>query len=141
MRPYPDVIPTLKRLAGAKLIRGIISAGLETKQAEKIIRLGIYEFLTPNAIFISDQIGISKPNVKLYERACAEVGVKPTEAIYVGDNPLTDIDPPNSIGMITIRSRRSGKHKEAEGVTQPHYEIHKLSELINILRKDLGINV
>ena len=30
------------------------------KQAEKIVRLGVYEYLTPTAIFISDQIGINK---------------------------------------------------------------------------------
>ena len=41
------------------------------KQAEKIHRLGVYPFLSPGAVFISDTIGISKPNPKLWQRACA----------------------------------------------------------------------
>ena len=141
LKPYPDVIPTLKRLSRTGLIIGIITAGLEVKQAEKIIRLKIYNLLTPNALFISDQIGISKPNVKLYLHACEHFSIKPSEAMYVGDNPITDIDPPNSIGMITVRSRRSGKYKNIAGGTKPSYEINKFSELLGILRRDFSLKV
>jgi putative hydrolase of the HAD superfamily len=141
LKPYPEVMYTLKRLAKTRLIRGIITAGLEIKQAEKLIRLGIYHLLTPNAIFISDQIGVGKPNIKLYQRACEELAIRACEAIYVGDNPLADIDPPNQIGMITVRSRRSGRYEGVEGKTRPTYEIRRLTELLKILRRDFSVRV
>lgn len=140
LKLFPDVLPALKRLARTDLIRGIISAGLEIKQAEKLIRLRIYQLLTPTAIFFSDQIGISKPNPKLYQRACSELNIAPSETMYVGDNPPQDIDPPNKIGMITVLIQRTGnKYVMAKSKTKPRHVIHNLNELLAILRKNYGI--
>jgi putative hydrolase of the HAD superfamily len=139
LSPFPDVLPTLRRLARTDLIRGVVTAGLDIKQAEKILRLGVYEYLTPSAIFISDQIGISKPNPKLYRRACEELGVRPEEAVYVGDNPLTDIDPANDVGMITVLCRRGGKHEALRGRTRPRHTIRTFVELLRILEQHYGL--
>jgi putative hydrolase of the HAD superfamily len=138
LRPYPDVPPVLERLARTDLVRGIITAGLEVKQADKLLRLGLYSCFTPTAIFISDQIGISKPNPKLFQRACEEVGLKPGECIYVGDHPVHDVDAANTLGMMTVRIRR-GRHAPEQGRTQPTYELKNFKELLTILRKDLNV--
>ncbi|MBI4833257.1 MAG: HAD-IA family hydrolase [Planctomycetes bacterium] len=139
LNPFPDVIPMLRRLAKTDLIRGIISDGLEIKQSEKLIRLGILPYLTPAAIFLSDQIGISKPNPKLYQRVCAELDISPEEAVYVGNHPLLDIDPPNKIGMITVLVRKVDKYALIKGKTKPRYSIKNFNELISILRKHYQI--
>ncbi len=131
----------MKILSHTPLIRGIITAGLEVKQAEKLIRLKVYEYLTPNAIFISDQIGVSKPNVKLYLRACSELDLSPQDVMYIGDNPTHDIDPPNSIGMITVRNRRSGKYLDSEGRTRARHEIQNFWDLLRILEDLYGVRV
>jgi putative hydrolase of the HAD superfamily len=141
LNPFPDVIEVLNLLAKTRLIRGVITAGLAVKQAEKLVRLKIYDSLTPTAIFISDQIGISKPNPKLYLRACADTGIRPEEAIYIGDNPHFDIDPPNSIGMVTVRNRRSGKFLDAEGESKPDFEIQSFWDLLSVLRERFGVQV
>jgi putative hydrolase of the HAD superfamily len=138
LRPYPDVPPVLRRLARTDLVRGIVTSGLEVKQADKLLRLGLYECFTPMAIFISDQIGISKPNAKLFQRACDEVGLKPRETVYVGDHPTQDIDPANELGMVTVHVRR-GKHSREHGRTKPAYEIKGFKELLTILRKDFNV--
>src|SRR5690606_3211713 len=71
---YDDVYEILRWLGEhERLVRGIISAGLGIKQAEKIIRLRIYEFLTPRAIYFTEQIGINKPNPKLYRRVLTDL--------------------------------------------------------------------
>ena len=139
LAPYNDAIELLKILALTSLIRGVITAGLEVKQAEKLIRLKVYDHLMPNAIFISDQIGVSKPNVKLYQRACSELALKPEEAMYIGDNPTQDIDPPNSIGMVTVRNRRSGKYLDHEGKTSARHEIQNFWDLLRILEDVYGV--
>ncbi len=136
---YDDVYEVLGWLADRKLVRGIISAGLSIKQAEKIIRLKIYEFLSPNAIFITEQVGINKPNPKVYLRALKELGLEPERAMYVGDHPSHDIDPSNDIGMTTVRIRRSGKHSEATGRSSPDFEVRDFYGLRKILREEFGI--
>jgi putative hydrolase of the HAD superfamily len=140
LRPYPDVPPVLARLARTDLVRGIITAGLEVKQADKLLRLGLYDYFTPTAIFISDQIGISKPNSKLFQRACDEVGVAPRETMYVGDHPTHDVDPANALGMITVHVRR-GKHAPEQGRTKPAYTLKNFKELLTVLRKDFNVRV
>jgi len=139
LKVYDDVYEVLRWLATGNLIRGVISAGLNIKQAEKIIRLKIYEFLSPNAIFITEQIGINKPNPKVYLRALNELGLQPEKAMYVGDHPLHDIDPCNEVGMITVRIRRSGRHSEEIGRSEPDYEIRDFYGLREILKDEFGL--
>jgi putative hydrolase of the HAD superfamily len=138
LRPYPDVAATLARLAKTDLVRGVITAGLAVKQADKLIRLGLYDFFTPTAIFISDQIGISKPNPKLFGRACEGLGVEPAEALYVGDHPLQDIDPANRLGMITVHVRR-GRHAPERGKSSPTHAVRDFKELLTVLRKHYSV--
>lgn len=139
LKVYDDVYEVLRWLAGTDLVRGVISAGWTIKQAEKVIRLKIHEFLTPEAIFFTDQIGISKPNPKLYRRVLSELSLEPERTMYVGDNPTHDIDPCNEIGMITVRSRRAGRWMDAEGRTRPDYEIRDFLELRDVLKRDFGV--
>jgi putative hydrolase of the HAD superfamily len=141
LTPYEDAIEVLKLLSKTSLTLGVITEGLEVKQAEKLVRMRINQYLSPNAIFISSQIGISKPNPKIYQRACSDLNLKPTETMYVGDNPLHDIDPPNQIGMIAVRMRRGGKHSQAEGLTTPHREVQNFWDLLDYLRQEFRIDV
>ena len=139
LAPYPDAVALLRALTKfPDVVRGIITSGLMIKQAEKIVRLGLYELLTPTAIFISDQIGINKPNSKLYRRACSDLNLKPARCIYVGDRPRSDVDPPNSLGMITVQLKRGSRHEKDEGKTKPTYEIRDFGELRVILERDFG---
>jgi len=141
LKVYDDVYEVLRDLAKTGLLLGVISAGLAVKQAEKIVRLKIYEFLEPRAIFISDQIGISKPNPKLYTRACEASGVKPTEAMYVGDNPRADVEPCRAIGMVTVWHQRSGRFEIGPEDPQPDYRIRNFHELRDLLVRDYGLKL
>jgi putative hydrolase of the HAD superfamily len=123
------------------LVIGVLTEGLEVKQAEKIIRLGIYDFLDPRAIFISDQFAISKVNPKFYRRALDNLGFAPAEVMFVGDNPVTDIEPAQRAGMITVRLRGSGKHGDLPCAVPPDYEVRHFDELSAILRADFGLPV
>jgi putative hydrolase of the HAD superfamily len=140
LHPYPDVLEVLKILSRTDLLLGVITAGITIKQAEKLVRLKVVDYLAPEAIFISEQVGISKPNVKLYLRACSECGLTPDETMYVGDNPRNDIDPCNRIGMVTVRHSRGEKFRNVTGETEPDYEINTFWDLMEILRKDFGLD-
>ncbi|MBL8694145.1 MAG: TIGR02253 family HAD-type hydrolase [Planctomycetes bacterium] len=139
LRVYDDVYEVLRELGRSGLILGIISAGWTIKQAEKIVRLKIVEFLDPRAIFISDQIGISKPNPKLFRKACEAVGVDPKEAMYVGDNPTLDVYPSQSLGMVSVWMRRSGRHSLPPNGGKPDYQIRNFHELRDALVRDFQV--
>lgn len=139
LQVHDDVYEVLKWLGTTPLIRGIVSAGITIKQAEKLVRLKLLEFLTPSAIFFTDQIGFSKPNPKLYRRVLQTLSLEPGRTLYVGDNPTHDIDPCNSEGWLTVRVRRSGRHAHENGATEPDWEIRDFFELRRILNEEFGI--
>jgi putative hydrolase of the HAD superfamily len=137
---FPDVLPFLRRVhEQGDVVLGVITHGLEIKQAEKLLLLKVVPYLNPAAIFISDQVGISKPNPKLYQRACAALGLAPVEVMYIGDNPLHDIDPVNAVGMIPVRLLRDNRFDGVAGRTKPRYEIRSFDELVPVLEQDFGL--
>ncbi len=140
LQVYDDVYEVLRWLAERRqVVRGIISAGWTIKQAEKLIRLEIYDFLTPSAIFFTDQIGISKPNPKLYRRVVTDLGLDAKKVMYVGDNPTHDVDPAKAEGLIAVRSQRSGRHSVETGASEPDYTIRDFYELREVLQRDFGL--
>ena len=136
-KPFPGVRELFRDLERAGLQLGIITHGLAVKQAEKLIRLDLVPFLDPQAIFISDAIGISKPNPKLYQLALRRLGLEPGEAMYVGDHPANDIAPPKGLGMITVFARAMAKH-DSSGI-EPHHAIESFAELRELLRTTYGV--
>jgi putative hydrolase of the HAD superfamily len=139
LKVYDDVYEVLQWLAGTSLVRGIVSAGITIKQAEKLVRLDVLGFLTPSAIFFTDQVGFSKPNPKLYRRVLQRLKLQPQRCLYVGDNPTHDIDPCNREGWATVRIRRSGRHAHEEGQTTARHEIRDFFELRRILQDEYGV--
>lgn len=139
LAPFPGVLELFRDLHAAGLKLGIITHGLTVKQAEKLVRLGLVPYLAPDAIFISDQIGVAKPNPKIYAVALRGVGVRPERAMYVGDNPRNDVDPPRTLGMLTCWARLVGRH--SLGTQPPHHEIASFAELRALLRERYGLAI
>jgi putative hydrolase of the HAD superfamily len=142
LRPFRDAEEVLSSLADkTDLILGVLTEGLEIKQAEKLIRLGVVKYLDPRAIFISDQVGISKPNPKLYRYALDRLGVAADQVMYVGDNPAKDIAPAKDVGMIAVRHRGTGRYAGEDSPVRPDYEVSDFHDLREILKADFGIPI
>jgi putative hydrolase of the HAD superfamily len=141
LKPFPDVIPLLRGLKEAGIRVGVITHGWTVKQAEKLVRLKLVPYLDPRAIFISDQIGISKPNPKLYLTAVHDLGLEPNEVMYVGDSPEHDVAPPKSIGMITVWASRAAKRPLAGTNIVPDHSVASFEELARILREQYDVPI
>lgn len=50
----------------------------------------------------SSKVGMRKPNPKIYELACKEMGIKPAEAVYLDDLGI-NLKPARALGMTTIK--------------------------------------
>jgi putative hydrolase of the HAD superfamily len=77
----------------------------------------------------SDEVGHYKPSPQIFEAALGALGVRPAEAVHVGDLRRTDIAGARAVGMTTVRYR--GLHDdsavdgggEAEFVIDSHREL------------------
>jgi len=143
LAPYPGVIDLLAELRSLDVRLGVITHGLTIKQAEKLVRLGLVDHLDPDAIFISDQIGIAKPNPKLYQTALRAHDLDPAATIYVGDSTRNDIAPPKSLGMVTVLARlrqpRPGEELAVPEAERPDHVITSFGELRSLLRERFGL--
>jgi len=138
--PYEDAVELIKSLSQrGSLLLGAVSAGVPVKQAEKILRLGLDKYFAPQAVFITEQMGLSKADGELWQRVCAALEVEPGATMYVGDNPPNDVDGPNSVGMLTTLVRRGGKYKDVTPRTQPDFTIEDFWDLRDILEREFGI--
>ena len=50
----------------------------------------------------SSKVGMRKPDPKIYELACQEMGIEPSEAIYLDDLGI-NLKPARALGMSTIK--------------------------------------
>ena len=51
-----------------------------------IASLGIGDFFPHNLILLSALESIEKPNPIIFQRACERAGVRPNEALHIGDD-------------------------------------------------------
>jgi len=135
MEVLPDARALLDALRWAGVRTGIVSDGLQVKQAEKLIRLDVLHYLDPTAIFFSDQLGVSKPNAKIFAKACEILGLEPSRVLYVGDRATHDVVPAAAAGLRTVLYRGAGgKYAEDRPPSPPDHDLRDLRELLPILR-------
>ncbi len=134
---YDDVKRCLEWLKENSIKTAIITDGIPIKQYEKILRLGIDDLI--DLVVISDEIGIRKPNPKLFSYCLNKFKVKGYETIYIGDNIYKDIIPAKQNNIHSVYIHRGGKYdtnitgEEIEDRNKPDYEISKLDEVFEII--------
>ena len=123
-KAYDDVIPCLESLKGKKL--GIISNGDHAQQLMKLEKIGVKDYFED--VVTAGNIGIAKPNVKIFEMACERNDVSVDESYYIGDDIKSDIIPCSEIGMKAILINRTGKDVDKEIVQVG--SLDKINELL-----------
>lgn len=86
--------------------------------------------LAPTGIVAAEMVRACKPHPELFAKALEVAGVRPDEAIMVGDSVTSDMLPARALGIQPILLDRAGTHQiddpQLEGVTV----IHGLAELL-----------
>ncbi|MFQ5655870.1 MAG: HAD family hydrolase [Planctomycetota bacterium] len=108
---YPDAAGLIEaaRAAGTRL--GIITDGHGMMQRNKVRALGLHDHFEP-IVFTADHGGSwRKPSPFAFTLACRALGVRPEEAIYVGDNPHVDGAAAFAAGIPAVRLLR-GEYRD-----------------------------
>ena len=83
--------------------------------------------------FSAEEVGAPKPEPDLFHHALAHTGCEPQEMVYVGDDPVKDVDAANRVGLRTIWLRNDRRPGPAE--TTPDLIIDRIGELPDALEK------
>lgn len=106
----------------------LITSGFKRLQASKIRALGIgHLFCEVHIDAIDAAVRIGKREI--FSAILARHGVHPTEALVVGDNPDSEIDAGNRLGIPTVQLLRPG----VDPSPRAKYRIHSLDELDEII--------
>jgi putative hydrolase of the HAD superfamily len=80
----------------------------------------------------SDEVGVPKPGNEIFAKALAELGVRPPEAIHVGDLRRTDIAGARDFGMRSARFR--GVHDDESSGAEADMVLDRHEQLLEALR-------
>jgi putative hydrolase of the HAD superfamily len=124
VQPMHGAFELLKflRLKGIKT--GIVSNGTVQLQQAKIDALE----LRVDVIIISEAVGVKKPAARPFLEALRLLGVQSSEAWFVGDHPVNDIEGADAVGMRPFWLEREQKAGAVKAT-----QIENLLELIPFL--------
>lgn len=95
---YPDVRPALEELA-ARYRLGVI-ANQQAVVREALERDGLEGFF--EAWAVSEDLGLEKPDSRIFLRALEIAGASPSRAAMAGDRLDYDVEPAREVGMRTV---------------------------------------
>ncbi|OAT76561.1 noncanonical pyrimidine nucleotidase, YjjG family [Mangrovibacter phragmitis] len=123
--PLPGAISLLNALHG-KVKMGIITNGFTALQERRLARTGTAHLF--DLLVISEQVGVAKPDVSIFDYALNKMGNPPRERVLmVGDTPESDILGGINAGLATCWVN-SHQRTLPEGIT-PDWQVTTLSEL------------
>jgi putative hydrolase of the HAD superfamily len=109
-RPYPEAPDVLAGL-GELGVRRVVVSNWDVSLRGVLSRTGLAPLL--DGIVISAEVGASKPDRAIFERALAIAGVPSSEALHVGDTADVDLAGARSAGIRAVHLDRSGSDPSA----------------------------
>ncbi len=122
----PGVEEVFEYLKG-KYKLAVISNSISNVPRFFLERAGFEKYL--EAIVISRDLGIRKPDPEIFNYTLAKLGIESEEAIHVGDSLEQDVKGARDVGMKTVWIKKDNE----EMITKPDFIIHSIGELISIL--------
>lgn len=102
VRAYELVPQTLYRMQ-AKFRIALVSDGSSAVQHKKLRTAGLTSFF--EVVVVSEEVGASKPSAKPFEHALEQLGVRPEQAVFVGDHPERDVQGAARLGLTAVWRR------------------------------------
>lgn len=114
---------------------GIVTNGASASQSGKLDTLGIRRYM--GTIVMSEEVGLRKPDPRIFQLALDNLGIEPSAACYVGDHPANDVLGASDAGLTAVWLK--GTHDWPEGCDEPRFQIDALSELVPLVCNELSL--
>tara|TARA_B110000438_G_scaffold168479_1_gene161037 strand:+ start:147 stop:902 length:756 start_codon:yes stop_codon:yes gene_type:complete len=97
-----------------------------------------YEFLESvglksifNKIFLSNELRVAKPNIRIFEIVSSHFNLKPTDCLHIGDNLFTDVFGANNSKFKSVWI--NNKNKLFDNNIEPNYTIRNINDVEMLL--------
>ena len=126
---YVDVLPGLRRLGEHYRL-----VTLSNGNADLSV-IGIDSFFETG--FSARKLGFAKPDTRIFEVMCAQLGVLPVQVVHVGDHPQNDIAAAQQAGMPAVWINRTDNAWPLDD-HEPDHVVGSLEELADVFIKQVG---
>jgi len=127
--PVEGAKSVVENIAG-RFPLGVVSNGLPDVQYQKLRTIGLEHFF--RCILLSEEIGIRKPDPRIFWQASGLLNKKPDECLYVGDSYHADVVGARNAGMKACWFNPHGLLISRVS-SRPDFEISALDEILTIL--------
>jgi len=124
----------LDAFAGKALL-GIITNGPTEHQWDKIRTLGLLKWIPEKNVFVSGELGVTKPDRAIFDHVVGKLGLNREESYYIGDSFERDIVGAARAGWKTVWFNRRGSI--GNGAVTPDYVARTEREARELLTKIL----
>ncbi len=128
LRPYPSVKPVLRKLKRRYML-GIVTDAPRNKAWQRLVICGLDDMF--DAVVTIDDAGRKKPHRAPFEMALKRLKIKPSEALFVGDNADRDMTGARTLGMRTCLAWY-GVVKGKTGKMKVDYVINSFRDILKI---------
>ena len=128
--PFPDVHGCLDELDALGIPYGAVSNNVEAYQREKLKLSGLGRI---SVLVGSDTAGAPKPDPRPFHEGCRLLGTSMGATLYVGDNPVSDVQGARHAGLLGLLLDRAPDHK-----TEPGKSIGNLRLLPRLITENTG---
>ncbi|MFN8613751.1 MAG: HAD family hydrolase [Vulcanimicrobiota bacterium] len=119
---FPDSLPALEALRGVPL--ALVSDAQRFWLEPEMKRLGLDHFF-PVKVVSSDH-GFRKPDARLFHRALEPLGVRPDQAVFIGDSPFRDAYGAQQAGLLGCWVCRHEPFEDADVQVSPDHTFPSL---------------
>lgn len=132
---YPDVQRTVQKLKQMTLKLGIISGGYAEDIERVLQKIGLERLFD---LYVGvNTTGKRKPHPKVFKYALRQLGVRPREAIFVGDNFEADYLGAEKVGLIPVLINREASQNQrlfTNVCLHPSSDVKTIKRLYEIFR-------
>jgi len=134
LKLYPHVRAVLDVLA-SRFALAVVSDAQSAWARAELAQVDLLHRFDP--VVVSGDLGYRKPDPRLFRRALDALGLRPDQAVYVGNDMYRDVFGAREVGMYTVMFDSDQGTKEHED-TEPHVRITDHRDLPGILEALTG---
>lgn len=130
--PFSFTLPMLEELKNEDYILGLITNGLPGLQEKKLQMLGLDGIF--DRVLVTGQYGCPKPSLKSFQMMAEWLNLAPHEMMYVGDNPVNDIEPSRTAGYIPVYVNTVGAWPRSD-IEECELQVETVAEIPEVVRR------
>ncbi|GAB2568965.1 HAD family hydrolase [Gracilibacillus alcaliphilus] len=135
---FPAMKQLLHQLHASPVQLAVLTNGEYDHQMMKVTQLGLTRWIPADHIFVSEQIGYSKPDLEVFQFVEQQLDLERTSTLYIGDSFEHDVIGAKQAGWQVIWLNH--RHREAASTqVTADYTLDQVDELFDMLNERMNL--